>query len=113
MCPTTRDAPTRVLAVSGEIDEAEATAFQDAAIALLQEYRSVVLDLSGVTFFASRGIAALVRVQRAADAADAALTVVTGPGNRAVLRPLQITAVDSLFRLVPDLGGSGPHGGRP
>lgn len=108
MCPSTRDTPTRVLAVSGEIDEAEATAFQDAAIELLHEHRSVVLDLSGVTFLASRGIAALVRVQRAADDADAALTVVTGPGNRAVLRPLQITAVDSLFRLVPDVDGSDP-----
>lgn len=110
MCPNTRDTSARVLAVSGEIDEAEATAFQDAAIELLREHRPVVLDLSGVTFIASRGIAALVRAQHAADAAGADLTIVTGPGNRAVLRPLQVTAVHTLFRLVPVLDDAGPDG---
>jgi hypothetical protein len=72
VCPNTRDTSARVLAVSGEIDEAEATAFQDAA--------------------------------------GADLTIVTGPGNRAVLRPLQVTAVDTLFRLVPVLDDAGPDG---
>ncbi|MCW0213917.1 MAG: STAS domain-containing protein [Pseudonocardia sp.] len=103
MCPSTRDAELRVLTVSGEIDEAEAQEFQDAALRLLQAPRSVVLDLGAVTFLASRGIAALVRVQHAANAAGVDLTIVTGPANRAVLRPLEITGVDSLFRLVPTL----------
>ncbi|MCE3552153.1 STAS domain-containing protein [Pseudonocardia sp. RS11V-5] len=92
----------RVLAVRGEIDAAEATAFQDAAIDLVRTAKVLVVDLSGVRFLASRGLAALVRAQRAADALGATLAVVTG-GSRVVLRPMQVTGVDGQLHLVAAL----------
>ncbi|GAA2881598.1 hypothetical protein GCM10010472_44680 [Pseudonocardia halophobica] len=89
----------RVLAVRGEIDAAEAAAFQDAAIDLVRTARYLVVDLSGVRFLASRGLAALVRTQRAAEAVGTALYVITG-GSRVVLRPMQVTGVDGQLQLV-------------
>lgn len=89
----------RVLAVRGEIDAAEASAFQDAAIDLVRTARYLVVDLSGVRFLASRGLAALVRTQRAAEAVGTSLYVITG-GSRVVLRPMQVTGVDGQLQLV-------------
>jgi anti-sigma B factor antagonist len=89
----------RVLAVRGEIDAAEAAAFQNAAIDLVRTAKYLVVDLTGVRFLASRGLAALVRTQRAAEAVGSTLHVVTG-GSRVVLRPMQVTGVDSQLNLV-------------
>ncbi|GAA4699391.1 hypothetical protein GCM10023215_42420 [Pseudonocardia yuanmonensis] len=92
----------RVLAVRGEIDAAEATAFQNAAIDLVRTAKYLVVDLTGVRFLASRGLAALVRTQRAADDVGSRVAVVTG-GSRVVLRPMQVTGVDTQLHLVDSL----------
>ena len=89
----------RVLVVRGEIDAAEADAVEQVATGLLDEAPLLVLDLAGLGFLASRGLAALVAVQRVAEAVGAELQVVTG-ANRAVLRPLQVTGVDTQLTLV-------------
>ncbi|MFR9801120.1 STAS domain-containing protein [Pseudonocardia sp. RS010] len=90
---------TRVLAVRGEIDAAEAAAFQNAAIDLVRTAKHVIVDLTGVRFLASRGLAALVRTQRAAEAVGSTVAVVSG-GSRVVLRPMQVTGVDTQLQLV-------------
>ncbi|MCE0766916.1 STAS domain-containing protein [Pseudonocardia kujensis] len=92
----------RVLAVRGEIDAAEAAAFQDAAIDQVRTAKFLVVDLTGVRFLASRGLAALVRTQRAAEAVGTTVAVVTG-GSRIVLRPMQVTGVDGQLHLVAAL----------
>ncbi|WP_344413139.1 STAS domain-containing protein [Pseudonocardia ailaonensis] len=97
----------RLLVVRGEIDAAEADAVQEVATRLLAEASSLVVDLSELGFLASRGLAALVHVQRAAERAGVSLQVVTG-GNRAVLRPLQVTGVDTQLHLVAHRDGPAP-----
>jgi anti-sigma B factor antagonist len=92
----------RVLAVRGEIDAAEAAAFQNAAIDLVRTAKYLVVDLTGVRFLASRGLAALVRTQRAAEDVGSRVSVITG-GSRVVLRPMQVTGVDSQLHLVGSL----------
>jgi anti-anti-sigma factor len=85
-----------VLAVAGEVDNAEAAAVESALQELLRSPRTsvVVLDLSAVTFFGSRGLAVVVDGARAARAAGTELRGVTGPDNRRVQRPLDVTGVD-------------------
>jgi anti-anti-sigma factor len=98
---------SRLLVIRGEIDAAEADAVEEIAVGLLGEASSLVVDLSDLGFLASRGLAALVQVQRAAERAGACLRVVTG-GNRAVLRPLTVTGVDTQLDLVADREGPDP-----
>jgi anti-sigma B factor antagonist len=61
----------------------------------------LILDLAQVSFLGSRGLAMIVAAGRAARAASADLRGVTGPGNRAVLRPLEITGVIDTINWAP------------
>ena len=94
---------TAVLAVAGEVDNAEAAAVESALDELLRSPRTsvVVLDLTAVTFFGSRGLAAVVNGARTARHARTDLRGVTGPDNRRVQRPLDITGVDQTIRWYP------------
>jgi anti-sigma B factor antagonist len=108
-----------VLAVAGEVDNAEAAAVESALDELLRSPRAavVVLDLSGVTFFGSRGLAVVVNGARTAGHADIELRGATGTDNRRVIRPLDITGVDQTIPWFPtaddalegciDTGGNG------
>jgi anti-sigma B factor antagonist len=89
-----------VLGASDEIDAAEAAELQRAGAALLGTARTVAVDLSGVTFFGSRGISALLALHHAAGESGADLWIITGEANRAVLRPLALTGVDRVLRIV-------------
>jgi anti-sigma B factor antagonist len=97
-----------VLAVAGEVDNAEAAAVGSALQELLRSPRTalVVLDLSEVTFFGSRGLAVVVDGARAARSAGTELRGVTGPDNRRVLRPLDITGVDQAIPWFPTADGA-------
>jgi anti-anti-sigma factor len=101
--PDGADEPIAVVAVRGEVDADEAAQLRRAGAALLGTNGAVAVDLSGVTFFGSRGIAALVELHRIADGSGARLSIVTGRANRAVLRPLALTGVDRVLRLVPSV----------
>ena len=92
-----------VLAVAGELDNAEAAAVGSALDDLLRSPRSalVVLDLSEVTFFGSRGLAVVVNGARTARSAGTELRGATGPDNRRVIRPLDITGVDQSIAWFP------------
>lgn len=88
-----------VVHVAGEVDMAAETALRRRiAEALADEPDGLVLDLTGVTFFASAGLHVLVDVQHAATAAGLDMRVVAD--HRPVLRPLQITGLDQLVTVV-------------
>ncbi len=95
--------PVAVLGVAGELDNLEAEAVGAELSGLLRDPATalVVLDLSEVTFFGSRGLEVVVRGARTAEAAGTELRGVTGPGNRRVLRPLDITGVDEALPWYP------------
>jgi anti-sigma B factor antagonist len=92
-----------VLAVEGELDNLEAEAVGSELHGLLRDPRTrlVVLDLSEVRFFGSRGLEVVVQGARAARAAGTVLRGVTGQDNRRVIRPLDITGVDAAVPWFP------------
>lgn len=98
----TRPRPgTAVLEVEGEIDTLTAPALEDAVAELLAGNEStLVVDLSGVRFLASSGLAVLIAAaHRAEDRGRRLCLVVT---TRAVRRPLEITGTVHLFALYDD-----------
>ncbi|SDG59762.1 STAS domain-containing protein [Pseudonocardia oroxyli] len=93
-----------VVWVSGEIDTLTAPALDEALTALLAADPSdgvVGVELSGVGFLASSGLAVLIRAAHQARAQGRDLHLVAG--GRAVARPLQVTGSDRLFTLHDDL----------
>lgn len=100
-----------VLEVIGEIDLVEADAIRLRMTEMLRGTRPdrAVLDLSGVGFLGSHGLTAVVRSSRAAGAAGVPLYGVTGPGNRAVIRPVRMTGLDQVIVWYPDLDSALGH----
>ena len=94
---------TVVLAIAGEIDVAHADAVRRAAEPRLGRGVRLVLDLTDLTYLGSHGIAVLADLDVAARARSGVLVVVTGAENKAVLRPVALTAMDQVLRLVPTL----------
>jgi anti-sigma B factor antagonist len=92
------DATTILLVLSGDLDYDTVT--QLATLTLAAGYRRLDLDLSGLVFIDSSGLAALVRLHQRAEGADAVFNVVAlTPYLRSLL---QMTALDKLFSLPPD-----------
>lgn len=90
------------LSVEGEIDTLTTPRLESAVAGLLTgPGDSFVVDLSGVTFLGSRGLAVLIRGAHRAGERGARLRLVTA--TRAVRRPLEITGSDQLFDLYTDL----------
>jgi anti-sigma B factor antagonist len=88
---TVRTADEFRLAVTGELDMATGPSLEETALALLRDRPQVLsLDMRGVTFCDSSGIACLIRVQRA----------VSEAGGR-----LELRHVHGLVRRVLDLAG--------
>ena len=97
-----------VVHVTGEVDMAtEDQLRRSLAEAMAAAPAAVVLDLTGVTFFASAGLHVLVDVQHEATARDLDLRVVAV--TRAVLRTLEITGVDQLVTVVGSLDQALTH----
>jgi anti-sigma B factor antagonist len=92
-----------VLAVVGEIDTLTAPPLEQAVRELLAdiEQETPVIDLTGVTFMASSGLAVLIRGAHRAAQRDLRLRLV--PGSRAVRRPLEVTGSDLLFDMYEDI----------
>jgi anti-sigma B factor antagonist len=98
-------AGTAVLAVEGEVDTLTAPQLEAALSALLDDPDPVlVVDLGGVTFLASSGLAVLIRAAHRAEAGGRRLRLVAS--SRAVRRPLEITGADELFDVHDDLGAA-------
>jgi anti-anti-sigma factor len=94
-----RVGPTALIHVKGEVDMAsEGLLRQQLDEAMADEPAALVLDLTGVTFFASAGLHVLVDLQHDATARGLPLRVVAN--GRIVLRPMEITGVDQLVTVV-------------
>ncbi|WP_433558232.1 STAS domain-containing protein [Pseudonocardia xinjiangensis] len=87
---------TAVLEVEGEVDTLTAPRFSSAVDELMSSHEpTLVVDLSGVTFLASSGLAVLIQAAHRAEERSARLRLVAA--TRAVRRPLEITGTDQLF----------------
>jgi anti-sigma B factor antagonist len=102
----TRPSPgTAVLTVQGEIDTLTAPAFTTATTELVSGPDDThVIDLTGVRFLASSGLAVLITAAHRAEERGNRLRLVVS--TRAVRRPLEITGTDQLFDLYPDLNAA-------
>lgn len=90
-----------VVRVTGELDTLTAPAVDaqlTAAQAELTAPAAVVLDLSGLRFMSSAGLALLATHHERCAEQGNRLLVVTG-GNRSVLRPVSITGLDTMLHL--------------
>jgi anti-anti-sigma factor len=91
-----------VVRCSGEVDMTSAGALRETIGDLLgRRPAALLIDLTGVRFFGSTGISALVAAQEQADAGGVPLVVVAT--TRPVLRPLQVTTVDRILTLHPSV----------
>lgn len=84
-----------VLAVSGEVDMLTAPQLRAEALRQLDTSRTLVLDMSGVGFLGSAGLAVLVEASQQAKRRDAEFRVVAV--ERAVTRPLAATGLGEVF----------------
>jgi len=86
------------VSAAGEVDTFTAAGLRSVLDAeLVRQPQALVLDLSGVRFLGSAGLAVLVEAQRWADAHDVALRLIAN--TRAVTRPLEVTGLIDLFTL--------------
>ena len=106
---------TVLLEVDGEIDTLTAPRLEaglDAALyAAGTGDTTVVVDLSGVTFLASSGLAVLIGGARRARASGGRLHLVAA--SRAVTRPLEVTGADALFDVHGDVASALAATGSP
>lgn len=84
-----------VLTVAGEVDMVSAPALREALVPSLADGTTFVVDMTGVTFLGSAGLAVLVEAARVAQQQNAALKVVATA--RAVTRPLEATGLGEVF----------------
>jgi anti-sigma B factor antagonist len=96
-----------VVTAGGELDMLTAprlSAQLDQAEAIVVPPAPVVLDLTGLTFLGSAGIAVLLSHHERC--AELGSTLQIRPGGRTVTRPLAMTALDRVLNLVPELAST-------
>ncbi len=81
-----------VLAISGDVDAANAERVQDYATPFVLGEEAFILDLSGIAFFGARGISVLIAIRDARQATAAPWALVP---SRVVTRVLRLTAYDT------------------
>ena len=84
-----------VLRVAGEIDMASADEFRDRLLACLERSDSLEVDMAGVKFIDSSGLAALVRLRTEAEIAGKDVALVNVSSSTA--RLLELTGLHALF----------------
>ena len=95
------DDGTVIVSVVGDVDAFTAAPLRSVLDAQLErEPPELVLDLAGVRFLGSAGLALLVETQRAAGARDVPLRLIAT--TRAVTRALQVTGLMDLFTVSGD-----------
>ncbi|SDG27208.1 STAS domain-containing protein [Klenkia brasiliensis] len=97
---TSTDADGAVtVTVVGEVDTFTAPVLRASLDTQLeQQPEELVIDLCGVQFLGSAGLAVLVETQKSARAREVGLTLVAS--TRAVTRPLEVTGLIDLFTIV-------------
>jgi anti-sigma B factor antagonist len=86
-----------VVAVSGEVDVYAAPTLREGLTDLLQEGRSVVVDLTEVGFLDSTGLGALVAARTSASEHGAELPLVCT--HQRILKLFTITGLDGVFKI--------------
>jgi anti-sigma B factor antagonist len=90
--------------VVGEVDTFTAPVLRSSLDTQLEQSpRELVIDLSGVQFLGSAGLAVLVETQKAARARDVGLRLIAT--TRAVTRPLEVTGLIDLFTIADSTAG--------
>ncbi|HEX9337697.1 MAG TPA: STAS domain-containing protein [Pseudonocardiaceae bacterium] len=90
-----------VLHLAGELDMVTAPGFAEHVQQHVAGGPSLVLDLSGVTFLGSAGLAVLAEARNLAVARAVQVRVVAASRN--VLRPMEVTGLDKVLTVVPDV----------
>jgi anti-sigma B factor antagonist len=85
----------RIVAVAGEVDMLTSPQMRTVLLEELQSASVLVVDLEGVTFLGTSGLAVLVELRDAARTAGAPLRLVCT--TRRVVRPLTIAGLVGLF----------------
>jgi anti-sigma B factor antagonist len=110
----TRECDGRVVVVlRGELDVTEAASVAAALTEVAARERQIIVDLAGLEFIDSSGLAALVRVRKHARHAGGDL-LLAAPQQQ-VLRVLAVTRLIEVFSVhacVEDAAGSAGHSGR-
>ena len=84
--------------VVGEVDTFTAPVLRSSLDSQLEQSpRELIIDLSGVQFLGSAGLAVLVETQKAARSRDVDLRLIAT--TRAVTRPLEVTGLIDLFTI--------------
>ena len=97
---TGRDGAVTV-SVAGEVDTFTAPTLRSAVDAELERRPAeLVLDLRGVRFLGSAGLALLVETQKSANACGIVLRLIAT--TRPVTRPLQVTGLLAMFTITGD-----------
>jgi len=92
---------TVTVSVAGEVDTFTAPTLRSALDSELERQPpELVLDLRGVRFLGSGGLAVLVQTQVSADARGIALRLIAT--TRPVIRPLEVTGLLDLFTVTGD-----------
>jgi anti-sigma B factor antagonist len=95
----TSDDGAVTVTVVGEVDTFTAPVLRSTLDAQLeQQPQELVIDLSGVQFLGSAGLAVLVETQKSARSREVDLRLVAT--TRAVTRPLEVTGLIDLFTIV-------------
>lgn len=87
-----------VVSVVGELDTEVADRLRDAGLAAATGADGFAMDLSGVDFIDSSGLAALIAINNALQATGSHLTVLRP--SRPVRRILEITGLNTAFTVV-------------
>jgi len=89
--------------ISGEVDSSTAPGLRNCLLEVISRpgTNPIEVDLRAVTFLDSAGLSALATAHRAAQAAGRVLAMRCGD-TRAVVRPLQITGLWSIFTVLDD-----------
>ena len=89
--------------VVGEVDTFTAPVLRSSLDSQLEQSpRELIIDLAGVQFLGSAGLAVLVETQKAARSRDVALRLIAT--TRAVTRPLEVTGLIDLFTIADSAG---------
>ncbi|HEY4992447.1 MAG TPA: STAS domain-containing protein [Nakamurella sp.] len=95
-----------VIVLTGRLDSVEAAGLR-LELARVRDLgaRTLIIDLVGVRFIDSAGLAALVVARREAQSAGGDVVLVR-PASPEALRVFRLTQFDEVFRLVDSRGGS-------
>ena len=91
-----------VATVSGEVDMLTAPNLREVLTAEIADCAVLVIDLSGVSFLGSAGLAVLVETSHEAQRRQVELRLVAA--GRSVRRPLEITGLNEVLTTFPTRG---------